>query len=70
MGRVKTKLVKRTAVKLLRNNKDKFTDDFSKNNPVVNDLLHNPNKKLRNIVSGYITRLVRQNKDLKGPQKK
>ena len=62
MLRIKTQIIKRTGKKLYNSNKDKFTGDFDKNKPIVQNLLHNPNKKLKNIVTGYITHLVKQNK--------
>jgi len=62
MGRIKTTLVKRTAIKLYAKNKDKFGSDFNKNKSLVQELLIEPNKKLRNITAGYISRLVKQDK--------
>jgi ribosomal protein S17E len=62
MGRIKTQLIKRTGRKLYTTNKGKFTKSFDENKPIVQSLLHNPNKKLKNIVTGYITRLVKQEK--------
>ena len=62
MGRIKTTLVKRTAVKIYTKNKEKFSADFDANKSLVQTILQDPNKKLRNIVAGYITRLVKQNK--------
>lgn len=60
MGRIKTTLIKRTSKKLLAEFKERFTNDFEKNKPIVQELIPNVNKKLRNIIAGYITRLVKQ----------
>lgn len=60
MGRIKTTLIKRTSKKLLAEYSDRFSPDFEKNKPVVHELLPKVNKKMRNIVAGYVTRLVKQ----------
>jgi len=60
MGRIKTTLIKRTSKKLLAEHPDRFSSDFEKNKPVVQELIPKANKKLRNIIAGYITRLVKQ----------
>jgi len=58
MGRIKSKLVKRTARSLLSENK--FTDNFEENKKILNKIL--PSKKIRNQVAGYIARLVKKEK--------
>ena len=60
MGRIKTTLTKRTALKLFENHKKEFTKDFEKNKLKVAELTDISSKKIRNIVAGYITRLVKQ----------
>jgi len=62
MGRIKTTLVKRTAKKLISNHKDKFHKDFEKNKKIIKDFADIPSKKLRNVIAGYITRLMKQSK--------
>ena len=44
---------------------DKFTDDYYVNKEIVNQLISTPSKKLRNIITGYVTRLVKQSKEPK-----
>ncbi len=63
MGRIKTTPVKRAAKKLYNNYKDKFSEDFSKNKLAVSELAEIPSKKLRNVIAGYVTRLVKQRED-------
>jgi len=63
MGRIKTKLVKRTAIKLFDIYKDKFKPDFEENKKVVQEVAEFHSKKLRNVVTGYITKLVKQNRE-------
>ncbi|MEK6839370.1 MAG: 30S ribosomal protein S17e [Nanoarchaeota archaeon] len=62
MGRIKTQLIKRTGRKLYTKHKERFSGDFNHNKGLVQELLVEPNKKLRNIVAGYVTRLVKQKK--------
>ncbi len=62
MGRIKTKLIKRLTVSLLKLHADIFTKDFNENKPLVSKHLENYSKKLRNVVAGYVTRLKRAEK--------
>lgn len=64
MGRVKTLLIKRTARKLLENAPNKFTDNFEENKKIVDSYVE-VEKKARNGVAGYITRLVKNKKTAK-----
>ena len=64
MGRIKTKLIKRTANKLVAEHKDKFKKgDYAENKKVVGKLINIPSKKLRNIVAGYVTRLIKKTEE-------
>jgi len=58
MGRIKTKDIKRTALKLAEENK--FKNDFEYNKKVLNDLKISESKKTRNKIAGYITRLMKR----------
>ena len=53
MGRIKSKLVKRTANTLLKQ-ENKFTDKFEDNKELLKNLTES--KKIRNQVAGFITR--------------
>lgn len=59
MGKVRTSLVKRTARELLAKYPDLFTTDFEQNKKAVAKLTSWSSKRLRNQVAGYVTRLVR-----------
>ena len=61
MGRIKTQLVKRTALKLMQIYPDKFKSDFNSNKSLVLEVCEFHSKKLKNIVAGYLARLVKQN---------
>ena len=63
MGRIKTTLTKRTALKLLESHRKEFKTDFQENKEIVEKFLNVPSKKLRNIIAGYITRLVKKEKE-------
>ena len=57
MGRIKSKLVKRTSNLLLKQ-ENKFTDKFEKNKELLKGLTQS--KKIRNQIAGYITRVKKQ----------
>ncbi len=59
MGRIKTKPVKRSTEELVENHLDEFSDNFEANKPIVEKYTDIPSKKLRNIITGYVTRLVK-----------
>jgi len=62
MGRIKTSLIKNLTKKLYNNNKAQFKEDFNENKLILNDLIKTESKKLRNIIAGYLTRLVKREK--------
>ncbi|MFC1648107.1 30S ribosomal protein S17e [Nanoarchaeota archaeon] len=59
MGRIKTQLIKSTTTEILKKHRDKFTTDFQKNKEIVGGVANLPSKKIRNIIAGYITRLLK-----------
>ncbi len=65
MGRIKTKLVKRTGEELISTYQDKFSGDFEDNKKLLPGLAEMNSKKLKNIIAGYITRLVKRKQKLK-----
>ena len=60
MGRIKITLVKRTAEDLIRNHPDKLKNNFEDNKKIVEELLIIPSKKLRNLIAGATTKLVKK----------
>ena len=58
MGRIKTQLIKRSAMKLYKMYKPECTQEFGKNKALVNAKV-TINKKTRNAVAGYITRVTK-----------
>jgi small subunit ribosomal protein S17e len=58
MGRVKTTMIKRVGNKLVRSNRASFSKEFDQNKEILPEFVHIPSKKLRNVLAGYITRLM------------
>ncbi|MGC9071727.1 MAG: 30S ribosomal protein S17e [Acidilobus sp.] len=63
MGKVRTTLVKRTARELVVRYPDLFSESFEHNKEVVSKLTTWGSKRLRNQVAGYVTSLVRLQKE-------
>lgn len=61
LGRIKTILIKRTTFQLFDAHKDEFKTEFEANKMIVDKFADIPSKKTRNVITGYITRLTRQN---------
>ena len=57
MGRIKPKLVKRTAHSLLKE-ENIFNSSFEDNKKIIKGLT--PSKKIRNKIAGYIARIKRR----------
>jgi small subunit ribosomal protein S17e len=62
MGKIKTKLIKRTAEKLIQK-EIAFDDTFEKNKKILGKEM--PSKKVRNQIAGYLARLLRREKTKK-----
>jgi small subunit ribosomal protein S17e len=65
MGRIKTTLIKRAGEELFTNNPSKFSSDFKDNKTNLKELTEINSKKFRNIITGYITRLVKKSQETK-----
>ena len=59
MGRIKTQMIKRLTHSLLKNYRSEFTTEFTANKVAVESHLQPVNKKLRNVIAGYVTRLMK-----------
>lgn len=62
MGRIKTRLIKRTAKRLIAERESEFGTDFQENKKKVENVLEFYSKKLRNVVTGYVTKLKKRKK--------
>ncbi len=58
MGRIKTQLIKRISNKLIKEHRNEFKKDFKENKEIVSKLADIPSKKIRNVIAGYVTRLM------------
>ncbi len=63
MGRIKTTAIKSKGQKIFNEHKEEFTTDFAKNKEIVRGIAQIPSKKIRNILTGYITRLKKTVRD-------
>ncbi|MEE9525791.1 MAG: 30S ribosomal protein S17e [Candidatus Woesearchaeota archaeon] len=63
MGRIKTKLIKRISLKIFKLHSDDLKDNFEENKVKVSEYADIPSKKIRNIIAGYVTRLVKQKQE-------
>ena len=59
MGKVRTEMVKRISQELVDRYERSFTIDFEQNKQFLNDIELDVSKKLRNMIAGYVTRLMR-----------
>ncbi|MBW2992553.1 30S ribosomal protein S17e [Candidatus Woesearchaeota archaeon] len=64
MGRIKTALAKRVALKLVREHRSELKDSFEENKKIVDELVDMPSPKIRNIVAGYVTRIIKNKQEI------
>lgn len=57
MGKIKTKIIKRTAKELI-NRGIKFKKNFEENKKIIGKTM--PSKKIRNQIAGYLVRLAKK----------
>jgi small subunit ribosomal protein S17e len=62
MGRVKSTAIKNLARDILEEHGDKFTTDFDKNKKVLASVKKIESIKVRNVVAGYITKVIKRSK--------
>ncbi len=63
MGRIKTQMIKRLTLQLVKQHKTLFSKDYVANKKLVEQLLTSPSKKIRNTVAGYVTRLMQRQEE-------
>lgn len=63
MGRIKTAQIKRITNDLMQRHEGEFKNNFEENKKLVERFTEIEGKKIRNIIAGYITRLVRAKKE-------
>jgi small subunit ribosomal protein S17e len=62
MGRIKSKLIKRTARQLVEKTPESFEKTFDENKKALGSIL--ASKKTRNKIAGYITRIKKNTKNI------
>ena len=65
MGRIKTVLIKRITRKLVKEHRQDFKTDFEANKQLVGKYASIPSNKLRNIIAGYVTRMIKSKQEVK-----
>ena len=63
MGRIKTQFVKRITQEVVEQYKADFKDNFEENKKIVSARVDVSSKKLRNTIAGYVTRLIKSQKE-------
>ncbi len=64
MGRIKTQQIKRATFDFIKRHRSEFTDKFEENKVIVGNLGEFPSKKLRNIIAGYVTRIIKEKQEI------
>lgn len=59
MGKIKSKLIKRSAEELVKRGVE-FNEDFEKNKSILGNTM--PSKKIRNQVAGYLSKVEKRKK--------
>jgi len=62
MGRIKTKKVNAVTFELLERYRARFSTDFGANKAALRQVAEIQSSKLRNVIAGYITRLMQAQK--------
>lgn len=63
MGRIKTQLIKRLSFETYEQFKDRLSQNFEDNKKVVAEVMPGSSKKVRNVVAGYVTRLMKNKEE-------
>jgi len=64
MGRIKTKLIKGITNKLVDKHRQDFKENFEENKKLVSKFADIKSAKIRNVIAGYVTRLMSNKKDI------
>lgn len=62
MGRIKTSKNKASAEEIYSKYKPNFKSDFEENKKILGKVAEIPSKKIRNVIAGHITKLVKKEK--------
>jgi small subunit ribosomal protein S17e len=60
LGRIKINMVKRVSNELIEKDRQSLSTDFSANKAIVSSKINVPSKKIRNVIAGYVSRLMKR----------
>nr|MBI4156367.1 30S ribosomal protein S17e [Candidatus Woesearchaeota archaeon] len=60
MGRIRNRAIKRSGVDLISLHKGKFSTNFEENKKALTETADIESKKIRNVLAGYITKLMKR----------
>ncbi len=60
MGRIKTTQLKRASLELFNKHKSELKENFEENKAMVTKFIELRSKKFKNVIAGYVTRLMRR----------
>ena len=60
MGRIRNKAIKRSGIDLISLHKNKFSNNFEDNKKALMETAEIESKKIRNVLAGYITKLMKR----------
>lgn len=60
MGRIKTRMIKRVGKRLIAQYRSSFKNTFEENKEIVPKFVEVHSKKLKNVLTGYVTRLMKK----------
>ena len=64
MGRIKTSKIKRVSKEIMKLYKDDLTESYEENKKFIDGKIKVSSKKLKNIIAGYLARLVKSQEKL------
>jgi small subunit ribosomal protein S17e len=64
MGRIKTQMIKRLGGEIFDKHQSMLKEDFNENKLIIQQVTDITSKKLRNVIAGYVTRLVKNKEEL------
>lgn len=57
-------MAKRLSFEVMKNHRDKLSTSFDENKEKVGAILDGASKKMRNVVAGYVTRLMKTGEEV------
>lgn len=64
MGRIKTKRIKSASEELVEKRRSELKDNFEENKVLVEKFMDIESKKFKNVLAGYVTRLMKRDESI------